>query len=242
MLRTAFWFIYFGIYMLLLLPKLWKVKQLKKQGKLKEMQDITHQTAQIWARRLIAITGASVQVEGLEHIPPGPVVFVSNHQGNFDIPLLLGYLDKPKAFIAKIELLKMPLVSTWMKNIQCIFIDRQDPRQSLRAIQSGVDLLKGGHSLVIFPEGTRSRGPEMGEFKKGSLKLATKAGVPIVPLTINGTYQMMEANGGRIKPASIKMIISPWINTTNLTKEEENHLTDHVYEIIKEKLAEKSFD
>lgn len=241
MLRTTFWFIYFGGYMLLLLPKLWQVKMLKKQGKLQEAQDISHRAAKIWARRLIAITGTSVQVEGLENIPPGPVVFVSNHQGNFDIPLFLGYIDKPKAFIAKIELLKMPLVSSWMKNIRCIFIDRQDPRQSLKAIHSGVDLLKDGLSLVIFPEGTRSKGPEMGEFKKGSLKLATKAGVPIVPVTIHGTYRMMEANHGRIKPAQVKMIISPPIDTTNLTKEEENHLTDQIYEIIKGKLIEKSF-
>ncbi len=239
MLRTLFWFVYFGIYMILLLPRLWKVKHLEKQGKLKEMQHLTHKTAKVWARRLIAITGTSVQVEGLEHVPPGPVVFVSNHQGNFDIPLFLGHVEKQKAFIAKIELLKMPLVSTWMKYIRCIFIDRNDARQSLRAINTGVDLLKDGHSLVIFPEGTRSRSAEIGEFKKGSLKLATKAGVPIVPVTINGTYRMMEANGGRMKPASVKMIISPPIDTTNLSKEEESQLTDRVFEIIKENL--KSF-
>ncbi|SHJ56636.1 1-acyl-sn-glycerol-3-phosphate acyltransferase [Geosporobacter subterraneus DSM 17957] len=237
MLRTIFWFIYFGGYMLLLLPKLWKVKMLEKQGKLHEVQDISQRAAKTWARRLIAITGTSVQVEGLENIPPGPVVFVSNHQGNFDIPLFLGYIDKPKAFIAKIELLKMPLVSSWMKNIRCIFIDRQDPRQSLRAINSGVDLLKDGHSLVIFPEGTRSRGPEMGEFKKGSLKLATKAGVPIVPVTINGTYRMMEANKGRIKPAQVKMIISSPIDTTSLTKEDENYLSDQVFAVIQRQLC-----
>lgn len=236
MLRTFFWFAYFGIYMVVLIPILWKVKYLEKRGKSEEVQNIIYKTAEIWARRLIAITGTSVQVEGLEHIPPEPVVFVSNHQGNFDIPLFLGYIEKPKAFIAKIELLKMPLVSTWMKHLRCIFIDRNDARQSLKAIHTGVELLKDGHSLVIFPEGTRSKGAEIGEFKKGSLKLATKAGVPIVPVTINGTYRMMEANGGRIKPASVKMIISPPIHTANLTKEEENQLTDQVFQIIKEKL------
>ncbi|MEW9121410.1 MAG: lysophospholipid acyltransferase family protein [Thermotaleaceae bacterium] len=237
MFRTIFWFFYFSMYMIVLLPQLWKANLLEKQGKKKALQKYIHPIAQTWAKRLISLTGTSVEVVGHEYIPEGPVVFVSNHQGNFDIPLFIGYIDKPKAFIAKVELLKMPLVSSWMKKLRCIFIDRKDARQSLRAIQEGVQILKEDYSLVIFPEGTRSKGPQLGEFKRGSLKLATKARVPIVPVTIQGTYRIMEANGSIIKPTAVKMTISPPILTTNLSKDEENHLLDKVYGIITENLA-----
>lgn len=92
------------------------------------------------------------------------------------------YIEKPKAFIAKIELLKLPLLRTWMIHLKCVFMDRSDIRQSLKVINQAADHLKEGYSMIIFPEGTRSKNETFGEFKPGSLKLALKAGVPIVPV------------------------------------------------------------
>lgn len=238
MFRTIYIIFYFIIDQILLIPKAWKIEKLEKQGKTKEMQDLLHTISHTWGKRLVQASGSKVNISGLENVPEGPVVFISNHQGNFDIPILLGFIDKPKAFIAKIELSKIPVFSKWIKKIRCIFIDRNDPRQSLRAINDGVKTLKEGHSMIIFPEGTRSKGPKISEFKKGSLRLATKAKVPIVPITIDGTYKIMEANGKlNIKPAEVKLTISDPIYTDHLTKEEESGLSDRVYEIIKSHLS-----
>jgi 1-acyl-sn-glycerol-3-phosphate acyltransferase len=209
-----------------------KAKQLDKRNAVKERDEHVYKTVSRWARTLVRLAGGRIKVVGEENLPVDEaVVFISNHQGNFDIPILMGYINKPKAFIAKIETRKLPLVSTWMKHMKCVFMDRNDIRQSVQAINEGVDLLKQGYSMVIFPEGTRSKGETMGEFKQGSFKLATKAGVPIVPVAIKGSYKMMEEKGF-IRPASVEVIISKPISTEGLTREELQQLPDRVKEII----------
>lgn len=232
MFRTIYVVFYFIIYLIYLLPKQWKVDRLNKEGKIKEADAIINQVAHDWGKAVVHSTGSKVQVSGLEHIPEGAVLFVSNHQSNLDIPVLHGFIPNQKSFIAKIELANIPIFSKWMERQHAIFIDRSNPRQSLKAINEGISNLKNGYSMVIFPEGTRSKGAEMSEFKKGSLRLATKAKVPIVPVTIDGSYKILEANGNMIKPAEIKVTISKPIYTDHLTKEEANDLSNQVYEIV----------
>ena len=115
-------------------------------------------------------------------------------------------------------------------------MDRSDIRQSLKVINQAADHLKKGYSMVIFPEGTRSKGETLGEFKPGSLKLGLKAGVPIVPITISGSYKIMEQNGFIIKPAHVEIIISDPIPTIGLTKEQAAELPEKVYQMIKQGL------
>jgi 1-acyl-sn-glycerol-3-phosphate acyltransferase len=231
--RTIYLALYLIFILITNLPLLLKASSLYKKGRVDELYEPIFDTAYRMGMELISATGSKVIVEGEDKIPQGPVLFVSNHQSYTDIPLLMGFINKPKSYIAKIELSKLPLISKWMKIGKCVLIDRSDPRQSLRAINEGVEILKKGHSLVIFPEGTRSKSSEMSDFKKGSLRLATKAKVPIVPVTIDGSYKIFEGNDGRIKPANIRMIMADPIYTDNLTKEDENALSDRVYEIIK---------
>lgn len=233
MLRTILWFLYFGIYLIAIQPKLLRVKRLAKADKNLEHDQLTNQTAKNWARSLVKFAGVTVITTGEEKIPSeGSVLFVSNHQGNFDIPLLLGYIEKPKAFIAKVELLKFPLIRTWMFHMKCVFMDRSDIRQSLKVINQAAVHLKKGYSMVIFPEGTRSKGENLGEFKPGSLKLAVKAGVPIVPITIRDSYKIMEKNGFKIKPAHVVITIHDPLPTAELTKEQAAELPERVREII----------
>lgn len=237
MIRTILWFSYFWLYLLALEPTLLRANNLAKKGKIAERDLLTSQVAQKWARSLVKFAGVNVIITGEEKIPSGPVLFVSNHQGNFDIPLLLGYINKPKAFIAKIELLRIPFIRTWMTHMKCVFIDRSDIRQSLKVINQAANYLKNGYSMVIFPEGTRSKGETLGEFRHGSLKLALKAGVPIVPITICGSYKIMEENGFIIMPAHVKITISDPILTNSLTKEQTVELPEKIRQIIEHSLT-----
>lgn len=237
MFRTILWFIYFGTYLLGLYPSMLSVKRLADMGKTAEHDQLTTHVAQKWARSLVKFAGVTVEITGKEKVPSNSsVLFVSNHQGNFDIPLLLGYIDKPKGFIAKIELNKVPLIRTWMTHLNCVFMDRSDLRQSLKVLKKAADYLKAGYSMVIFPEGTRSKGQALGEFKAGSLKLALKAGVPIIPITISGSYKIMEQNGFIIKPAHVKLIIHDPITTVGLSKEQATELPQKVRTIIEQDL------
>ena len=237
MIRTILWFVYFWLYLIKIEPALLKVNRLTKEGKIAERDQLTAQVAEKWAQSLVKFAGVTVEITGEEKIPSGPVLFVSNHQGNFDIPILLGYINKPKAFIAKIELLKLPLIRTWMTHMKCVFMDRSDIRQSLKVINQAAEHLKEGYSMVIFPEGTRSKSETLGEFKPGSLKLGLKAGVPIVPITIRGSYKIMEQNGYIIKPAHVEIKISDPIPTTELTKEQGTELPEKVRKIIEQELG-----
>ena len=190
-----------------------------------------------WARFLLAAAGIRVRVKGMEHIPQNDtVVFVSNHQGNFDIPVLFSHLPKPIGFLAKKELAKVPVLNAWMPKLGCVFIDRTDMRQSVKAIHECSEGIKDGQSMVVFPEGTRSKGPQTGVFKKGSLRLVEKTGVPIVPITINGTYRAMEARTGRIGPADVTVTVSPPIYYNQLSKEERDNINSLVRDEINRNL------
>lgn len=213
MIRTVIWFIYFGISLLLLVPSMLKVKWLESHGRIEEKDALVDRKVKHWASNLLKLSGCEVEIVGDENIPKDRnVLFVSNHQGNFDIPMLVKYLDKPKGFIAKEELEKVPLLRDWMKAVKSVTMNRNNPRESILAIKQGVELLKQGYSLVLFPEGTRSRDGSLGDFKAGGLKLATKSKVDVVPITIDGTMDIMQKDSLIIKPAKVRVTVSPVID------------------------------
>ncbi len=185
-----------------------KVKQLDKEKySTEEYQQLVQQVPKEAGRKIFKSTGSKIIVQGEEKIVDTPVLFVSNHQGNFDIFALLGFLRKPFGFISKIEVKQVPIVRTWMEVMDCLFLDRKDRRQSLKTFKRGIELLKEGHSLLIFPEGTRSKQDEMQAFKSGSLSLAKKAGVPVQPVMLRGTYRIMEANENRISKEKVYLTV-----------------------------------
>ncbi|AHM55589.1 1-acyl-sn-glycerol-3-phosphate acyltransferase PlsC [Peptoclostridium acidaminophilum DSM 3953] len=235
MTRSIKILIYLVIYLTSSLGKLKRVSQLEQSGKKIEKDKIVNETVSKWAKAIVRLSGSRVSVQGQENIPSErAVVFVSNHQSNFDIPILLGCIDKPKAFIAKIELKKLPVISSWMEKMGCIFMDRNDARQSLKSISSGSENVKKGYSMVIFPEGTRSEDGKLREFKPGSLKLATKAKAPIVPVTIIGSKDIMLKGKLSVYPSDVRIVISKPIYTDELSKEDEKNLGDIVRgEILK---------
>lgn len=207
-IRSLYWVIFTLASLLLAglyLPYFW---YLDRRGQSRKREEIAWNFAHWWGRIVLGATGSKVTVRGAENIPPGPVVVMGNHQSIFDIMLVLGYIDKPLAFIAKKELARAPLIAPWMSYLGCIFLDRKDVRQAAQVFQEAVEKVRNGWSMVIFPEGTRSRGAQMGEFKKGSMKLPLRAEAPIIPVSIQGTYKAYEGNGYRIGPAQIELTIS----------------------------------
>lgn len=187
-----------------------------------------------WARSTNKYFGVKVNVTGLQLIPNGPKVFISNHQGNFDIPILLAILG-PVGFISKKEVFNIPVIRYWMKKLHCVGFDRENIRDAVRMIKEGSENLKNGYSMLIFPEGTRAKDGVMEDFKSGSFKLATKSKAPIVPITIDGSNKLYEIDG-KLKKGTVNITFHPPIYTSQISREEEKVLHLKVQEIVSSSL------
>lgn len=232
MFRTFFWYFILIICLIISLP-CWLVALLLKG---EDRKNWIQKTADFLVPIVINAAGFKVETSGKENIPDGPALFVGNHQGLFDMMVAFTEFNGIKPFLAKIEASKIPIVNSWMRMIGCVFIDREDIRASLASIKECEDLLKSGNSLIIFPEGTRSRKHEMNEFKPGAFRCAIRAGVPIVPFVLDGTYKAWEENH-KIVPTKATLKFLPPIETTEMEKERTKHISDEVYEEIKKALG-----
>lgn len=144
-------------------------------------------------RPILFISGVKLTIKGQENIlKDQAALYVFNHRGYFDI--LAGYTTAPypTAFVSKVEIGKIPMVSHWMRYMNCLFLERDDIRQGLQTILEGIELLKNGTSIYIAPEGTRNKGEELLEFHEASFKLAEKSKCPIVPVVLNNTDAIFE--------------------------------------------------
>ncbi|WP_185649439.1 1-acyl-sn-glycerol-3-phosphate acyltransferase [Clostridium sp. DJ247] len=237
-MKTCLFYLDFFIYMLLTLFKKSKLESLRKYKSKEEVECYINKVAREWALHVLGVVGAKVHVIGKENIPNETCLYVANHQGYLDIPILMSSIGKPVGFIAKKEILKVKIVSYWMKQLRCIFMDRDNVRESIKSINEGIDNLNNGYNMAIFPEGTRSKGPKIGEFKKGSMKLALKSGVPIVPVAIDGSYKLREGNkNGYIKSGEVKVTICKPVYPKELLKEEQANLAEYLRDIISEKIT-----
>ena len=236
-MRTILWFLYFWLYLLAVEPWLWKVRALKRQGRTEEHDILAGRIIHNWARRLLAAAGARVTVEGLENLPEGTAVFVSNHQSYFDIPLALGYLGDPKGLVSKKEIDRIPFIRQWMRELGCVFLDRENLRASVSALGDASDRVAAGYSMVVFPEGTRSETGEVGEFKAGAFKIAQKNKVPVVPFVLEGSSRLMGKHSLWIHPASVTVKILEPIDTSCYSREEWRALPALAERRVKDGLA-----
>ncbi|MDR0853537.1 MAG: 1-acyl-sn-glycerol-3-phosphate acyltransferase [Clostridiales Family XIII bacterium] len=190
-----------------------------------------------WGSRIVKHYGVTLEVSGETALPAGPVLFVSNHEAYGDIVMFTAAItNKQFGFIAKGALGKLPLFGKWILRIRSLFLKRDDARETLRVFKIGDEYLEEGFSLVIFPEGTRRLGNPPKPFNRGSFKLATRAEVPIVPVSISGTYDLYEKNGYP-SPGVVKFHIHPAVATTGL-RGSESKLCEQVENTIKSKLEE----
>ena len=177
--------------------------------------------------------GMKRTVLGLENIPRDrAVLFASNHRSLMDSPL--GYITLPvlTGFVSKKEIGKVPLLNLWMKNTNCLFLDREDIRAGLQVILTCIDYIKDGYSIFIAPEGTRSHTSELLPFKDGSLKPAQKTGCPIIPVAISGTDNLFENNGKRIKKAKVVIEYGKPIYLSELSEEDRKKPGAYVRSVV----------
>lgn len=190
-----------------------------------------------WGLKLVWLAAAGkTTVLGLDNIPTDrPVLFVGNHRSMLDVVGCGSLIPFPVGFISKIELEKIPLLRMQMRDINCLFLDRKDDRQALKVILKAIELVKGGQSMFIFPEGTRSK--EEGKFlpfHAGSFKIATKAKVPVVPVTIVNTGDILEDHFPKIKAVPVVIEFGEPIETASMGREEQKELPERVRNLIME--------
>ena len=226
-----FWYIYFAIFLSIASISRIKVAYLRKRDS-KAADLYAYKRVQSISNYVLKKSKTKVNIIGKENIPNEPCVFVSNHQAIFDAFLLLATIDSVTGFIAKKEIDKIPLIGKWMREIHTIYLDRSNIREGMKVIIEGAEHVKNGFNMVIFPEGTRSLSSEMGEFKKGSLKLALKAKAPVVPITIDGTYRVLEV-GKKVRGHKITIMFHKPIYVQNLSKEEQKDISETVHAIVK---------
>ncbi len=228
------------IFLILFLPVyfiLWIVGKFNLHAKIAASQAIVRNAF----RFVMLCAGTKITVLGREELPKGEAfLYVGNHRGLADIPV--GYITVPTltGFVAKKELRKVPLFAGWMKNLQCLFLDRDDMKEGLKTIMQGIEQLKAGYSIFIMPEGTRNRGEEFDllPFKEGSLKMAEKSGCAVVPVAISNTAAVFENHMPWVKKAHVIIHYGKLIYPADVLKEERKRLGATVREMIIEQLKE----
>ena len=197
------------------------IEEAKAEGDQEKERQVIGEDIKLWANSLADEFDLKIEVINPENIPEQDgCVYIANHQGYADILALIIAMDgRQIGFMAKEELKKVPYIGKWITLIRGLFIKRGDAREALKSMKEGIELVKQGYNLAIFPEGTRSRGPKMGKFKAGSFKLATKAKAPIVPVSIQGSYKCFEEKG-YAQPAEIKVMFHPPIETKDLSRQD----------------------
>lgn len=203
----------------------------------KEVKNRTSLAIVNWAFRVcLWLAGTKVTVLGEENIPSDtPVLYVGNHRSYFDILLTYVRVPRPTGYVAKKEMLRYPLLRNWMNNLHCLFLDRNNIKEGLKTILAGVEKMKEGISICIFPEGTRNKTNDTFlPFHDGSFKIAEKSGCPVIPVSINNAAMIFEDHLPKIQKAHVVIEYGKPIYIHQLAKEEKKRIGEHVQQIIRE--------
>ncbi len=196
-----------------------------------------------WAFRVILfICGTKITVIGEENVPKDePVLYIGNHRSYFDIIITYARCPGLTGYVAKNTMEKVPLLSAWMKRLHCLFINREDVKEALKTILTGIDNIKNGISMCIFPEGTRNKTDDlMLPFKEGSFKMAEKTGCAIVPMAITNSAEILENHFPKVKRTHVILEYGKPIYPNELDKDTRRKLGAHCREIIAEMLEKNA--
>ena len=182
-----------------------------------------------WAKGILRVCGIKVDVSGKENVDPDvPRVYMVNHQSYFDVFVVLACLPLDFKFLLKEELMRIPLLGPAMRHAGYIGIERDDPRKAIKSMNLAAQRIKGGASVLIFPEGTRSLDGNLGSFKKGGFNLALKSGCDIVPVTISGTARIVPKGSLKIEKGNVGFFISRPIPLAGYSRRNVAQLMDEV--------------
>ena len=188
---------------------------------------------------ILLLTGSRITVVGEAHVPKDtPVLYIGNHRSLFDTVLTYARCPGLTGYVSKDSMKKIPILSIWMERLYCLFLNRTDIREGMKTILKGIEQIKNGISMCIFPEGTRSTEPEMLPFKEGSFKMAEKTGCPIIPMAITNTADIFENHFPWIRPANVILEYGEPICIKELAKEERKFLGTYTRNIIQDMLKE----
>lgn len=185
-------------------------------------------------RQVIRLAGTKVIAIGEENIPKDTaVLYVGNHRSYFDIVLTYVRVPRPTGYVSKAEMNKYPLLSNWMRNVHCLFLDRENIKEGLKTILTAIEKVKNGISICIFPEGTRNKvNDTFLPFHEGSFKIAEKGDVPIIPMTIVNAAGIFEDHLPKVKKATVVIEYGKPIYVRDLDKETRKSLSNYVSKII----------
>ncbi len=186
-----------------------------------------------WVRWILATCRVRIEVEGLENVPErAPVVFMSNHQSLFDIAALVHTIPVSFRFVAKRELVRIPIFGWALAVSGHVIVDRHNREKAVRSLHRAAERVRGGTNVIIFPEGTRSASGELQPFKSGGFHLALEAQVPILPVTVSGSQRITPKRSLRIESGTIKIVYGKPIPTRGLGVDDRNELKERVREAI----------
>lgn len=242
MLRAILALLFAILYLILGIPVLFVEWIIHKFNP--EAADLSQLRMVQWAFRVILfICGTKVTVIGEENVPKDePVLYIGNHRSYFDIIITYARCPRLTGYVAKNNMEKVPLLSIWMKRLHCLFINREDVKEALKTILAGIDNIKNGISMCIFPEGTRNKTDDLLlPFKEGSFKMAEKTGCAIVPMALTNSADILENHFPRVAKTHVILEYGKPIYPKDLDKETKKKLGSHCQGIIAEML-EKNKD
>jgi len=194
---------------------------------------VTNKIALIWSKSIVWAAGAKIELHGLDKIDfSKSYVFAGNHQSHIDVVSVFSILPLTVRYIAKKELFRIPLFGWAMAAAGTIKVDRSNREKAIKSIEQAGESIRNGVSVILFPEGTRSDDGEIHAFKKGAFVLATKSGVPVVPISISGTRRILEKHSLKLNPGTVKIVISDPIESSNYKLEEREEFANDVRNVI----------
>lgn len=207
-------------------------------GVFRRPPDSVHGLIRLWGRILCRAGGVTVTISGTEHLQPGtPYIFAANHQSQFDIIALQGYLPVTFKWLAKKELFEVPIWGRAMRMAGYIPVDRSRGREAMKSLDLAAQRIAEGTSVIIFPEGTRSPDGKLQPFKPGGMVLAIKAGVELIPMAIHGTYSILPKGTLLMRPGAVHISLAPPVATSGLTSRDKQDLAHRLEESVAELLA-----
>jgi len=196
---------------------------------------VGHYYARLWGKIALLANRVKVRVEGMDQLNgSGPYIFMSNHQGYYDIFTLLSHLPYQFKWLAKKELFSVPILGWTMAAVGYVSIDRGGTRDTVRAMDEAAQKIRDGMSVVIFPEGSRSPDGSIQPFKKGGFTLAIKSKVPIVPIAISGSRDIMPKDRLTVTAGEIRVLVGPPIETQDYSLKDRESLMKKVRETVSE--------